>query len=385
MTQAFLGNVISERLSTTPEGFLVAQGARLCRSGFQKYYARELGNAGSELVNVYRPPEEVLAPSFLASLEGKCLTDSHPDRFVDTSNSRWHCCGHVQNVRQGPPLPNGDITIIGDLVVFDESLIQKIANGKRELSVGYAYQIATDDDGNFEMRNLVANHIACVESGRAGPEIRILDHDLKENSGRACSCPRELERLAPADEVKAINFAASTRRFLGRNPATVLDQQTSDERKPKMTKTKLKLLRSLLDELEEEREQFVRDAGLEVDDDEFATLASRYLGKPLPLLGEVRDESEPAPDRRRVKAARDSQDCRRRIRAKLPRAALEAAAWLMTFISPQAWLLSVSSKRFAGFASQPPGRFLRCDGEPSPFLRSYSLLRRLHSRLPNFL
>jgi hypothetical protein len=74
-----------------------------------------------------------------------------------------------------------------------------------------------------------------------------------------------------------------------------------------MTKQKLKLLRSLLDELEEEREQFAKDRGIEVDDDEFARLASRYLGKPLPLLGEVRDESEPAPDKRR-KAASDSRD-----------------------------------------------------------------------------
>ena len=37
-----------------------------------------------------------------------------------------------------------------------------------------------------------------------------------------------------------------------------------------MTKAKLKQLRDLLDELEEERQQFGRDAGVEVDDEEFA-------------------------------------------------------------------------------------------------------------------
>jgi hypothetical protein len=73
-----------------------------------------------------------------------------------------------------------------------------------------------------------------------------------------------------------------------------------------MTKTKLNLLRSLLDELEEERQQFARDEGLEVDDEAFARLASQYLGKPLPLLGASR--AEPERDKRRTRHARDSQD-----------------------------------------------------------------------------
>jgi hypothetical protein len=71
-----------------------------------------------------------------------------------------------------------------------------------------------------------------------------------------------------------------------------------------MTKTKLNLLRSLLDELEEERQQFARDEGLEVDDEAFARLARNYLGKELPRLGQVREEDSPKRSRR----ARDSQD-----------------------------------------------------------------------------
>jgi hypothetical protein len=73
-----------------------------------------------------------------------------------------------------------------------------------------------------------------------------------------------------------------------------------------MTKAKLKQLRDLLDELEEERQQFGRDAGVEVDDEEFAKLASRYLGRELPRLGEVRDQSES--DKPRTRRARDTRD-----------------------------------------------------------------------------
>ena len=172
--RAYFGDKISERLSSTPEGFLVAQGAPLCRSGWQMYHPSELKIPGSEAINVYRPPSEVTAPSFLASLEGKCIVDDHPrNDWVSSKNARWYCAGHVQNVRKGPALANGDITIIGDLVVTDESLIRKIEDGKRGLSVGYDYHLTANDNGTLEMRDMVANHIACVERGRAGSDFRI--------------------------------------------------------------------------------------------------------------------------------------------------------------------------------------------------------------------
>jgi hypothetical protein len=225
--QGYFGNQISARLSSTPEGFLICQGAKLCRSGFQTYRASELNLPDSDLVEVYRPPEEVLAPAFLASLEGKCLLDNHPTNdWVSSSNARFYCAGHCQNIRKGPALANGDVTVVGDLIVTDESLVQKIANGKRELSVGYTYRITANDDGTYEMRDLIANHVSVVDSGRAGSEIKIMDHALEQ--GRPCHCPRQLSRLVACDddaELKAINFAASARRFLGRNVLDVAQQR----------------------------------------------------------------------------------------------------------------------------------------------------------------
>jgi hypothetical protein len=215
--QGYFGNQISARLSSTPEGFLICQGAVLCRSGFQTYRGAELNLPDfSGSVKVYRPPEEVLAPAFLASLNGKCITNEHPQRdWVSSENARFYCAGHCQNIRQGPDLPNGDVTIIGDLVVMDASLIHKIENGTRELSCGYNYRLESSDDGTYEMRDLVANHLAVVPTGRAGPMCAILDHALEQ--GRPCSCPRELSRLTARDDVAEVNFLAATRRFLGKN------------------------------------------------------------------------------------------------------------------------------------------------------------------------
>jgi hypothetical protein len=74
-----------------------------------------------------------------------------------------------------------------------------------------------------------------------------------------------------------------------------------------MTKQKLKLLRSLLDELlEDEQRTFARDTGIEPDSDEYARLARQYLGKELPRLGEIR--AEPESDKPCGRHAHDAED-----------------------------------------------------------------------------
>lgn len=226
--QAFYGNSISTRLSSTPEGFLVAQGARVARSGWQMYRPSELKLPGCDLVEVFRPPSEVCADTFIASLNGKCICDGHPGQdWVSAENARFYCAGHLQNPREGTPLANGDRVVVGDLVVTEENLIRKIENGTRELSVGYQYELVPRGDGTYEQRDLVANHIAVVPTGRGGQQIRILDHALRAPARTAC-CPQELARIAGRDEdiaIAEINFAAAARRFLGQNVLNVAQQR----------------------------------------------------------------------------------------------------------------------------------------------------------------
>ena len=209
-SQAYFGTQISPHQHLTPEGYLVAQGVKLARSGWQTYYASELDLPGSELVSVFRPPEEVLARSFLASLRGKELCDGHPSTFVNSHNSRWLCgCGHVENIRQGPDLPDGNVTVVGDVFVKDEALIQKIRAGMtKELSVGYEYRLIRGSDGRYEMADLRANHVAVVGQARGGHQLQIED----SCSVRCCS---------NQDDTAVINFAMAARRYLGRNVLVV--------------------------------------------------------------------------------------------------------------------------------------------------------------------
>jgi len=47
--------------------------------------------------------------------------------------------------------------------------------GVRALSVGYNCEYRENEDGTFTEKNLAADHVAVVESGRAGTYVRILD------------------------------------------------------------------------------------------------------------------------------------------------------------------------------------------------------------------
>jgi hypothetical protein len=198
MAQAFYGTRISDHISETPEKFLVCHSAPLARTATtvpQRYRGHELGLGTSNLVDVFRDAKEVFSKKFLASLEGKPVTDGHKG-FINTQNSTWLVKGHVQNVRVGPQLPDGEQSIVGDLVITDSALIEKIRSGVRELSVGYQCKYVDNGDGSLSQTRLAANHVAVVSNGRAGEHVRIMDADGTSEEMLASAEPRSFDDLA---------------------------------------------------------------------------------------------------------------------------------------------------------------------------------------------
>lgn len=172
-----IGEQHSLHLVRDNAGNLIALSAQLCRSGFQSYSAAELGVGGNELVNVYRPKDEVLSAAHLASIEAKSVTLDHPSEFLTPSNTNYYRVGHVQNVRRGPD-EDGEVTVIGDVHVTDQRAIDQVAQGVRDLSLGYTYELDEGPEpGTYTQRNLRANHCAIVPKGRAG-SARIIDRAI---------------------------------------------------------------------------------------------------------------------------------------------------------------------------------------------------------------
>lgn len=171
--------LLDEQLSTnqgmTPEGYLVCQNVPVSRTGVQYYYGYELdpdGKAGlsaNKRYPVYRLPEDVFEPESLQSLESKPLTDEHPSKGVTVHNAGWLTMGHGRNAR------HNDKNVIADLIVTNPNLIDGIrAKRKYEISLGYTCKYSPYKDG-FKQTNIRINHIAVVESGRAGSQVSIKD------------------------------------------------------------------------------------------------------------------------------------------------------------------------------------------------------------------
>jgi hypothetical protein len=188
----YFADRIGEHRAKTDEGFMIALGVPISRTGYQTYKARELqpsGVAGIDRlppeaeVQVYRDGADVFEPAAMASFEGKSVTYTHPDSgLLNPDNDRQFARGHVQKIRGPELLPDGESALIADLVIKDSQLIQYIEHGVAdEISCGYRYKLEPHGDG-YKMTSIRGNHVAIVSSGRAGDYVKVLDAKPEEGS-----------------------------------------------------------------------------------------------------------------------------------------------------------------------------------------------------------
>ena len=190
----YYASKISDNMAKTPEGFLLCQNVPIARIGKQEYMASELPVETSdpgEIVTVYRDPQDVFSKSAMASFEGKPVTNEHPSDMVNPQNVEGVGKGHAQNIRQV-----GDF-LVADLFINDALLIAEIENGKREVSCGYnaAYDMR---DGKLYQINIEGNHIAVVDSGRAGEKVSIKDSNPTKTERRVKMSKAKNKGLAGA-------------------------------------------------------------------------------------------------------------------------------------------------------------------------------------------
>lgn len=172
MANSYYGSRISDNIAKTPEGFLVCHNVPVARVGTQEYLGDEVDKPDKDIVTVYRRPEEVFKKSAIDSFEGKPVTNDHPPKLVEGGDAMAYIKGVCKNVHRG----TGDDSdkVVADLVIYDPVLISLIENGKREISAGYTCSYA-DYNGELEQVDIVGNHIAVVDKGRAGNSVAIRD------------------------------------------------------------------------------------------------------------------------------------------------------------------------------------------------------------------
>ncbi len=239
MAIGYYGVKLSGNVTETPEGYLVFKNAVIARTGFYVYKGKELlGDkvTAEELeeqdvtldpeanVNVYRSPEEVFSKKSIDSFQTKPVTDGHPDKMIDIETVAEHELGQVFNVRAGTePLEDGNLPLLGDIVVKSQELIDKWRAGIRELSCGYNYHIVKSGENLLQV-DIIGNHVAFVENGRAGKFAKVNDSQPRMEKWTMPNFLKEIRKrglLAWATDAKPAEVAAA------------FDEMAEDEDKPK--------------------------------------------------------------------------------------------------------------------------------------------------------
>lgn len=160
----------------TADGYLAAN-VRVARTGIQDYLGREVGRPDLGVVKVFRPEGEVFDKDTLGSFAHRPVTNDHPSEAVGAGNWKQHAIG----------MTGGDIARDGEfvriqMVVMDQTAIDLVEAGKRELSMGYSCTLdwtpgRTSAGQAYDaiQRRIRGNHLAVVTAGRAGAACRIGD------------------------------------------------------------------------------------------------------------------------------------------------------------------------------------------------------------------
>lgn len=196
MPNTYYATKISPHRGKTDEGYLICSKVPVARIGYQFYGSQELGFTPSEKIkqenngyNVFRPEEEVFSEETLSSFEGKPVTDDHPQEQVTSDNFQIYAKGNIKNVQRG----SGEYKdfILADLVIWDKELVNKIENGKQAVSVGYSCDYE-EHGKELWQKDIICNHIAIVDEGRAGEKAIIRDN-LPKNEEEA-KMPEEVKK-----------------------------------------------------------------------------------------------------------------------------------------------------------------------------------------------
>ncbi|MCF8020875.1 MAG: DUF2213 domain-containing protein, partial [Vallitaleaceae bacterium] len=221
--QRFEEAEVLDYVENEEDGFLTVEIAAT-RTGVMPYYDWDTGEVVMEL----KPPEEIFSDMTMNSLKGVPVTDRHPPVMVDSKNWIDFTKGTThQDVRK-----EDNLLVISE-TIFDDNLIAYVKSGKKaQVSIGFRAYLE-EEGGEFEgeqydriQRNIRINHIAHVEQGRAGEDVKVR-LDSKEEKLFGYSKKEEVKDM---DYMKVENFWDG----LGTSTAPDFDIYTTEDGNEKL-------------------------------------------------------------------------------------------------------------------------------------------------------
>jgi hypothetical protein len=219
-------------------GFWLIEGNPISKEGVFPYLGKTISPQlePDRIYNVYRPFNEISKEDTLKSFDGVPFINNHEmigENF--TPYDKRHADGVLMNVKAD----NG--MLFGDLKIFSEDMKSKIQAGKKELSLGYKcdYKLSK---GVFNgvpydaiQCNLRGNHIALVDKGRMGNDVRVYDNsytfdtlDIDINNYEEKKMSEEKKEELKTDDKKVCDEKVDKRKLID-EVGGILKDKVSEE------------------------------------------------------------------------------------------------------------------------------------------------------------
>ena len=263
-------------------GFLHLEGTPISRVQVAQYLGKQLDSRGrfrpkllpEELYGVLRPAESLFDEETMRSFDGMPFRVGHQmlGKRDAEMNAKLRSVddnpvdGCIFNVRRDKDKPD---YLVADIVIYTDKALQAIANGTKELSLGYrcVYEpvdtypepkVFRGEPYYFTQKDIKANHLALVPRGRAGSSVCVQDAAVEVVDGLVVTCdslPEEIE-IMNKNEKKAQEQLADLLRGTEEQIQDVLDYCSFTEEQ----KAKVKELKNGKTEVENKEKVEVEDA-----------------------------------------------------------------------------------------------------------------------------
>jgi hypothetical protein len=173
-------NTISKR-EIDSNGFLIAKDCAILRTGILNYRDSELGGNTNKIVKAFLSREEM--SKGMETLGNKPVLPKHS--FIGSlKGGKDKPIGSIGDSLKIEDRADGLSYLIGNICITDEDSVDEIVKHKREqLSAGYTGDLVKSENPNYdyEVKNIVFNHIALCKKGRCGSEVAISNSEDEEN------------------------------------------------------------------------------------------------------------------------------------------------------------------------------------------------------------
>lgn len=167
-------------------GYLFVDESPILRAGVLEYYGQELIDGGSpdidgkkvepdKIYKVYISPEELAKGA--DSFKMLPLVNGHTWLGLDGEDAKDHQEGATgENVQI-----KGDKLYV-PLMFTGDDILAELKSGKEELSASYTNKLIPSDNEEYDLiaTDIKGNHIALVEKGRCGSDVRVLNQKNME-------------------------------------------------------------------------------------------------------------------------------------------------------------------------------------------------------------